>query len=63
MELEKVSRAFWASLLGLPVVVARANGFVAVKARGDTKTLFAALLAEEHAGLVVLGPAAPPRAL
>lgn len=50
-------------MLSLPVVVARANAFVAIKAGGHAKALFAALLAEEHARLVVLRPAAPPRAL
>ncbi|KAL0377548.1 UNVERIFIED_CONTAM: hypothetical protein Sradi_3060300 [Sesamum radiatum] len=57
------SRAFGASFLGLPVVVARANSFVAIKARGHAKALSAALLTEEHAGLVVLCLAASSRAL
>lgn len=43
----KESRAFWSSFLGLPVVVAGANGFVAVVARRNTQTLVAALVAEE----------------
>lgn len=57
------SRAFGSSLLGLPVVVARAQRFVPIVPWGHTQTLFAAFLTEEHAGLVVLGLAASPRAL
>ena len=57
------SRAFWSSLLGLPVVVARAHSFVTIETRGNTEALPAALLAEEHAWFVVLCPAAPPCAL
>lgn len=54
------SRAFWSSLLGLPVVVARAYSFVTIETRGNTQALPAAFLAEEHAWFVVLCPAAPP---
>ena len=57
------SRAFWSSLLSLPVVVARAHSFVTIETRGNTEALPAALLAEEHAWFVVLCPAAPPCAL
>lgn len=56
----KFSRAFRSSFLGPPVVVARANLFVAIKPWGYTETLVAALVAECNAGLVVLGIAAPP---
>lgn len=49
--------------LVLPVVVAGADGLVAVEARRDAEALPAALLAEEHARLVVLRLAAPPTAL
>lgn len=47
-------RAFGSSTLGLPVVVARAYGFVAVIARRDAEALGTAFLAEEHAWFVVL---------
>ena len=57
------SRAFWSTFLGLPVVVARAHPFIPIKPRGHTQALVAALLTEEHARLVVLRLAAPPRAL
>ncbi|CAN6574788.1 unnamed protein product [Malus baccata var. baccata] len=56
-------QALGSSLLGLPVVVARAHSLVPVKPRGYTQALLAAFLTEEHAGLVVLRLAAPPRAL
>lgn len=48
-----VLRAFGSSLLGLPVVVARAHLLVAVSARRNTQTLGATLQAEEHAWLLV----------
>ena len=57
------SRAFWSTFLGLPVVVARAHPFIPIKPRRHTQALVAALLTEEHAGLVILRLAAPPRAL
>lgn len=57
------SRALGASFLGLPVVVARAHSFVPIIPWGHTQALFATFLTEEHAGLMVLGLAAPPRAL
>lgn len=58
-----LSRALRPTPLGLPVVVAGADLLVAIEARGHTKTLPAALLAEEHARLVVLGLGASPDAL
>lgn len=56
-------RALGATFLGLPVVVARAHSFVPIIPWGHTQAFGAAFLAEKHAGLVVLGLAAPPRAL
>lgn len=63
MVIYRSSRALGASFLGLPVVVARADGFVPIIPRRHAQALIAALLTEEHAWLVVLGLAAPPRAL
>lgn len=56
-------RALWSTLLCLPVIVARADLFVAIEAWGHTEALAAALLAEEHAGFMVLCLAAPSSAL
>lgn len=53
-------RALGATFLGLPVVVARAHSFVPIIPWGHTQAFGAAFLAEKHAGLVVLGLAAPP---
>ena len=47
-------RAFRATLLGLPIVVARATLLVTVEAWWDTQAFPAAFLAEEHAWFVVL---------
>lgn len=55
-------RAFGPSFLGLPVVVARADAFVSIVTRRHAQALSAALLAEEHAWLVVLRLPAPSRA-
>lgn len=55
-------RAFGSSLLGLPVVVTRANGFVSIVTWGNAQALSAALLAEEHAWFVVLCLPAPSSA-
>ena len=46
-------RAFGSSFLGLPVVVARAHLLVANDARRNTFAFGTALLAEEHARLLV----------
>ena len=62
-EKEGISRAFGSSTLGLPVVVARANSLVPIVPRRNTEALGTALLAEEHAGLVVLRLAASSGAL
>lgn len=40
---ERILRAFGSSLLGLPVVVARAHFLVAISARRNTQALGAAL--------------------
>ena len=49
----KWSRALGASLLSLPVVVARAYLLVSSSPRRNTETLCTALLTEEHAWLLV----------
>lgn len=56
-------RTFRTSFLGLPVVVARTHRFIPIKSRRHTQAFAAALLTEEHAWLMVLRLAAPPRAL
>ena len=54
--------AFWATFLGLPVVVAWAHLFVTVETWWYTQTFRATFLAEEHAWLVVLCFATSPYA-
>jgi fructose-1,6-bisphosphatase/inositol monophosphatase family enzyme len=56
-------RAFGATSLGLPVVVAGALSLVSIVTRWDTKACLAALIAEEQARLFVLSLGAPPLAL
>ena len=63
MKVVRNSRALRSSFLGLPVVVARAHSFIPIIPRWHTQALLAALLAKEHAWFMVLGLAAPPRAL
>lgn len=46
-------RTLWPSSFGLPVIVARAELLVAVRAGRHAEAFLAALLAEEHAGLLV----------
>lgn len=53
------SRALGPTSLGLPIVVARTDLLVAVEARRHAQAFPAALLAEEHARLVVLSLRAP----
>lgn len=62
-EINYCSRALRPSFLGLPVVVARAHSFIPIIPWGNAEALLAALLTEEHAWLMVLGLATPPRAL
>lgn len=57
------SWALGASLLGLPVVVAGTDSLVAIITWWHAQALLAAFLAEKHARVVVLRPAASPRAL
>jgi len=52
--------AFGASFLGLPVVVAGADSFVAIETWGHTQALCTTLVAEEQAWLLVLSFRAPP---
>lgn len=56
-------RALGSSLLGLPVVVARADCLIPVVARRHTQALGTTLLTEKHACFVVLRLATSPRAL
>ena len=63
MKTESKLRAFRSSFLGLPVIVTRTNSLVSIGTRWNTQTLVATFLAEEHAWLVVLCLATPPRTL
>ena len=58
-----ILRALGSSLLGLPVVVARAHCFVTIVAWWYTQAFVATLLTEKHARLVVLCPSTSPRTL
>lgn len=55
-------RTLWPSSFGLPVIVARAELLVAVRAGRHAEACLAALLAEEHAGLLVRRRGASARA-
>ncbi|KAL0908493.1 hypothetical protein M5K25_022990 [Dendrobium thyrsiflorum] len=55
-----VAGAFWATPLGLPVVVAGTDPLVAIISWGHTEALAAALVAKEEAWFLVLGLRASP---